>query len=122
MRLLLGGGGRQPFSWKQSQTTTEVVALGWLSAGVRGCSRGLAVRLCESLLHAVGGIPHQVRDDVRVRVHGQIDLRVPELLHHGPHACALCEQQRRCAVPEIVEGQETNAGLLEPVLKAVRDR
>ena len=40
-----------------------------------------------------------------VRVHGQGDGRVAELVHHHSRMDALSEQQRRAAVPEVREPQ-----------------
>ena len=56
----------------------------------------------EQLVDGVGRLLAKHRQDMRVGVHRDADLRVPEHLHDGPRGNALGKQERRAPMPQIM--------------------
>jgi hypothetical protein len=63
----------------------------------------------EQLVHGVGRLLAKHRKDVRVGVHRDADLRVPEHLHDDLIGNALGKQQRCAPVPQVMQPEPVQA-------------
>ena len=77
----------------------------------RGSHRGS--QGIENLIHLGGDLAAHRRNNVRVRVHRQADLAMPERFHDEPHVDALEEKKRRARVAQIVKAHPAQPALLE---------
>ena len=75
----------------------------------------------RDIVQLVDGRSIRPRNQMPVRVDGDLDRRVPELLLHVDDRFALLQQQRRERVPQVVDANLAEIGLLEDPREDVPD-
>ena len=59
----------------------------------------------EQLVNGVGGLLVELRENMRVGVHGHADLGMPEHFHDGPGRDALGEQEGGTSVSQVMQAE-----------------
>jgi hypothetical protein len=87
--------------------------------GGRFCCQNCCQSCPEQVVHRVIGLLPKLGQDVRVGVHRDTDLAVPEHLHDGPRGNTLSQEDRCAPVPQVVQPQQVQASLGPQLIPAL---